>query len=198
MSCSPFDLRDYFFEELAEEDRQQVDLHSRTCEKCREELSRLRSTQAALLAVADEEIPQRIGFISDRVYEPSRLRRWWGAFWESAPRLGFASAAMLSAAIIVSAMHRPAVVVTPAPAAAVDVVKLQADFSRQLNEAVQKAVAESDARHEQRTAQLLTAAARRFDGERKSDIEQVSQRFAILEKYYRREMRASILGGGPQ
>jgi anti-sigma factor RsiW len=114
MSCSPFDLRDYFFEELAEEDRQQVDLHSRTCEKCREELSRLRSTQAALLAVADEEIPQRIGFISDRVYEPSRLRRWWGAFWESAPRLGFASAAMLSAAIIVSAMHRPAVVTPPA------------------------------------------------------------------------------------
>jgi anti-sigma factor RsiW len=198
MSCSPFDLRDYFFGELPEEDRRQVDLHSRSCLTCREELNRLRSTQAALLAVADEEIPQRIGFISDRVYEPSRLRRWWGAFWESAPRLGFASAAMLSAAIIVSAMHRPAVVTPPAPAGAVDVVKLQADFSRQLNEAVQKAVAESDARHEQRTAQLLTAAARRFDGERKSDIEQVSQRFAILEKYYRREMRASILGGGPQ
>jgi anti-sigma factor RsiW len=198
MSCSPFDLRDYFFGELPEEDRQQVDLHSRSCEKCREELSRLRSTQAALLAVADEEIPQRIGFVSDRVYEPSRLRRWWGAFWESAPRLGFASAAMLSAAIIVSAMHRPAVVMQPAPAAAVDVVKLQADFSRQLNEAVEKAVAESDARHAERTAQLLTAAARRFDGERRADIEQVSQRFAILEKYYRRDVRASILGDGQQ
>jgi anti-sigma factor RsiW len=198
MSCSPFDLRDYFFGELPEEDRQQVDLHSRTCGKCREELSRLRSTQAALLAVADEEIPQRIGFVSDRVYEPSRLRRWWLAFWESAPRLGFASAAMLSAAIIVSAMHRPAVVAPPAPTASVDVVKLQADFSRQLNEAVEKAVAESDARHAERTAQLLTAAAKRFDGERRADIEQVSQRFAILEKYYRRELHASIVGDGPQ
>jgi anti-sigma factor RsiW len=188
MSCSPFDLRDYFFGELAEEDRQQVDLHSRSCLTCREELNRLRSTQAALLAVADEEIPQRIGFVSDRVYEPSRLLRWWRGFWGSAPRLGFASAAMLSVAIIVAAVHRPAVVIPTAPAASVDVAKLQADFSRQLNEAVQKAVAESDARHEQ----LLAAAARRFDSERRADIERVSQNFAILDKYVRRDMRAAI------
>src|SRR5579859_3733908 len=100
MSCSPFDLRDYFFGELPEESRQQVELHSRSCVKCREDLNRLLSTQAALLAVADEEIPQRIGFISDRVYEPSRLMRWWRAFWGSGPRLAFASAAMLSAAIV--------------------------------------------------------------------------------------------------
>jgi anti-sigma factor RsiW len=188
MSCSPFDLRDYFFGELAEEDRQQVELHSRSCLTCREELNRLRSTQAALLAVADEEIPQRIGFVSDRVYEPSLVRRWWRGFWGSAPRLGFASAAMLAVAIIVSAMHRPAVVTPPAPAASADVAKLEADFSRQLNEAVQKAVAESDSRHER----LLAAAARRFDAERKADMEQVSQSFAILDKYARRDLRAAI------
>ena len=194
MSCSPFDLRDYFFGELAEEDRRQVDLHSRSCVACREELNRLRSTQAALLAVADEEIPQRIGFVSDRVYEPSLVRRWWRGFWGSAPRLGFASAAMLAVAIIVSAMHRPAVVIPTTPAASVDVAKLQSDFSRQLNEAVQKAVAESDARHEQ----LLAAVAKRFDTERKADIERVSQNFAILDKYVRRDVRASILRGDTQ
>jgi anti-sigma factor RsiW len=194
MSCSPFDLRDYFFGELAEEDRQQVELHSRSCLMCREELNRLRSTQAALLAVADEEIPQRIGFISDRVYEPSRLLRWWRGFWGSAPRLGFASAAMLAVAIIVSAMHRPAVVIPTTPPASVDVAKLQSDFSRQLNEAVQKAVAESDARHEQ----LLATAIKRFDTERKADIERVSQNFAILDKYVRRDVRASILRGDTQ
>ena len=154
----------------------------------------LRSTQATLLAVADEEIPQRIGFVSDRVYEPSRFLRCWRGFWGSAPRLGFAAAAMLSVAIIVSAMHRPAVVIPPTPAP-VDVVKLQADLSRQLNEAVQKAVAESDARHEQRTGQLLAAAAKRFDAERRADMEQVSQSFAIIDRYVRREQRASILAG---
>ena len=52
MSCSPFDLRDYFFGELPEEDRRQVDFHTKSCAACREELSRLRSTQAALLSRA--------------------------------------------------------------------------------------------------------------------------------------------------
>jgi len=193
MSCSPFDLRDYFFGELAEKDRQQVELHSRSCVTCREELNRLRSTQAALLAVADEEIPQRIGFVSDRVYEPSRLLRWWRGFWGSAPRLGFASAAMLSVAIIVSVMHRPAVVIPTTPAS-VDVVKLQADFSRQLSEAVQKAVAESDARHQQ----LLATAIKRFDAERRADMEQVSQKFAFAEKYATLAYRRANFPDGPK
>jgi anti-sigma factor RsiW len=199
MSCSPFDLRDYFFGELAEKDRRQVEAHSKTCVACREELQRLESTQAVLLTVKDEEIPQRIGFVSDRVYEPSVLRRWWRAFWGSAPRLGFASAAMLSAAIVVFAMHRPA----PPPAApTVDIaglqMRLQADFSRQLNEAVTKAVADSDARHAQRTAALLATATRRFNAQSESDREIFAQRVAIMEKYARLEVRAQILGNGPR
>ena len=193
MSCSPFDLRDYFFGELPEEGRRQVDLHTRTCPACREELNQLRSTRAVLLSVPDEEIPQRIGFVSDRVYEPSRLMRWWQAFWGSTPRLGFASAAMLSVAIIVSAMHRPAPVT---PVAAVDVAQLHADLSRQVSEAVEKAVAESDARHEQRTAKLLAAASRRFDVERKADKAAISQSFAIMEKYARRDYRAAMFPEG--
>jgi anti-sigma factor RsiW len=188
MSCSPFDLRDYFFGELPEEGRRLVDLHTKNCAACRDELNTLRSTQAILLSVPDEEIPQRIGFVSDRVYEPSRLLRWCRAFWGSAPRLGFASAAMLSAAIVVFAMHRPGPVT---PVAVVDVARLQSDFSRQLNEAVEKAVAASDARHEQRTAELLAAAAKRFDTERKADMAAVSQSFAIMEKYARRDYRAA-------
>src|SRR2546427_266403 len=31
MSCSPFDLRDYFFGELPEQDRRQMDLHTKGC-----------------------------------------------------------------------------------------------------------------------------------------------------------------------
>lgn len=173
MSCAPFDLRDYFFGELPEADRQQVDLHSRSCPACREELNRLRYTQAALLAVPDEEIPQRIGFVSDRVYEPSTLLRWWRAFWGSAPRLIFASAAMLSVALLFSATHRAA----PAPAS--EITALKADFSRQLNEAVERAVAETDARAEQRTAQLLAASGQHFEA-------------AIMEKYARRDYRAAL------
>src|SRR5262245_52873449 len=166
MSCSLFDLRDYFFGELPEEHRRQVDLHVKSCASCREELMQLRTMQGALLSAPDEEIPQRIGFVSDRVYEPSLLRRWWRAFRGSALRLGFA-ATMLSAAIIFSFASRSG----PRPVIMVDMPKLQADFARQMNEAVQKAVAESDARHEQRTAELLAAAAKRFDAQRKADME---------------------------
>ena len=192
MSCSPFDLRDYFFGELPEEGRRQVELHTKNCAACREELNSLRSTQTILLSVPDEEIPQRIGFVSDRVYEPSRLLRWWRAFWGSAPRLGFASAAMLSAAIIIAAMPRSG----PAPVIMLDFPKVQAELSRQVNEAVEKAVAESDARHEQRTAELLAAATKRFDARREADMEKVSQNFAILQKYAKLEYRAAMFPAG--
>ncbi len=112
MSCSPFELKDYFLKELPRPQAAQVEAHVRDCPACREELDRLRLTEAALFALRDEEIPQRIAFVSDPVLEPSVARRWWAAFWGSAPRLGFASAAILSAAILFSTLTRPA----PAPA----------------------------------------------------------------------------------
>src|SRR5438045_1168792 len=136
MSFSPFDLRDYFFGELQDESRRQVDLHLKACSTCQDELDRLRLTQSALLCLRDEEIPQRIGFVSDKVFEPSVARRWWRTFWGSTARLAFASAAMLSIAIIVSALHRP----PAAPVPVVDTAKIQADVSKRVALAVAQAV----------------------------------------------------------
>src|ERR1035441_3578675 len=96
MSCSPFDLKDYFLRELAPSARAQVEGHVRQCAACREELERLQMTQNALFSLRDEEIPQRIAFVSDPIFEPSPARRWLGAFWASTARLGVASSAMLS------------------------------------------------------------------------------------------------------
>jgi hypothetical protein len=84
MSCSPFDLRDYYFKDLAENQRRLTEVHVKTCAHCREELERLRGTETALLALPDEEIPQRIGFVSDAVFQPSAFRRGWDALWNSA------------------------------------------------------------------------------------------------------------------
>ena len=89
MSCSPFDLRDYFFGELAEPERRQLELHLRSCSGCHEDLDRLRITHSTMLALRDEEIPQRIGFVSDKVFEPSLPRRWWLSIW--GPPGGWAS-----------------------------------------------------------------------------------------------------------
>jgi anti-sigma factor RsiW len=194
MSCSPFDLRDYIFGELPADARGQMDLHTKTCSRCREELESYRATEFALRAVPDEEMPKRIGFVSDRVYEPSAVRRWWDAFWNSAPKLGFASAAMLSVAIVTSTVQRPA---PPAPIAAVqpaafDEAKLRDRIAHEVSVAVEKAVAESEARGQERSAKLLAAAERRYADLRKGDMEAVSQNFAIMEKQVRNYYRASV------
>src|SRR5581483_37797 len=155
MSCSPFDLRDYALDELAQPDRRQVENHVRACSGCREELGRLQTTQAALRSVADEEIPQRIAFVSDKVFAPSPWRRAAQAFWNSSARLGFVSAAMLSCALVVTALYRP----SPVPAGSTPVSQVEkaqvdriaADFDRRVQAAVQKAVAESEARQAEKT-----------------------------------------------
>ena len=47
MSCSPFDLKDYFLQELPSPDRVQVEAHVNHCLTCREELERLQLPGAA-------------------------------------------------------------------------------------------------------------------------------------------------------
>ena len=155
MSCSPFDLRDYFLKELPESEQRQVEAHVRNCQPCFEELDRLRVTEAALFALREEEFPQRIGFVSDKIFEPSPWRRWWAALWGSTARLAFASAAMLSIAILVAAL-RPAGQIALRPGAS-QVVKAISDTEIQtrIDTAVAKAVAQVDARQTEKTKQLL-------------------------------------------
>jgi len=198
MSCPPFDLRDFVLNELADSDRRLVEAHLLSCDACRDEADRLRTTQAALLSLRDEEIPQRIGFVSDRVFEPSGFRRWWQAFWGSAARLGFASAAMLSAAIVVFALTRPA----PAPPASPqpDLAAVEARFDERLNGAVARAVAETTARQEARTNALLAASEDRHRLEMKSIQLAVEQDLSILQKRYNqlRLFMASADTGAPR
>jgi anti-sigma factor RsiW len=143
MSCSPFELRDYFLKELPESEVRQVEAHVKSCQPCREELDRLRITEAALCTLRDEEIPQRIAFISDKVFEPSPIRRWLAGFWGSAARLGFASAVILAVAIVVRPVSQ-----APAPSTAVPVLRTvsDADIQARIDAAVVKAVARQDER----------------------------------------------------
>lgn len=179
MSCSPFDLRDYFFQELADPQQRQVEAHVKDCQPCREELDQLRLTQAALFSLRDEEIPQRIAFVSDPVFEPSRARRWWAAFWGSSGRLGFASAAMLSAALLISALTRTA---GPAPAAGLS----PADIDRH----IQQAVYASESRQTAKTTQLVHDLAQQTESERKLRLVAESEAEYAKKKEYVAELRA--------
>jgi anti-sigma factor RsiW len=151
MNCSPFDLRDYFLKELTDPQQRQVEAHVQNCSSCREALDQLRLTEAALCSLRDEEIPQRIGFVSDPVFERSR----WAAFWASPARLGFAGAAMLSVAILVLGLtHAPAV------------FSSQTFYSRaEMDRRIQAAVSAAESRQDRKTTQLVHELVERADSE---------------------------------
>ncbi len=117
MNCE-IDLKAYVVGEVTRQERGVVEDHVRGCQSCREELDRLNLTRSALASLEDEEIPRRIAFVSDRVFEP----RWWQTMWRSGPVMGFASAALLAAAILVVGFARP---VSAHDAASVDSAQIE-------------------------------------------------------------------------
>jgi anti-sigma factor RsiW len=166
-------LRDYAFGELPADRQPELEQHLSVCGECTLELDQLRLTTAALRTLPDREIPQRIAFVSDKVFEPSLFSRFFGGFWNSAARLGFASACVLGAALMVSAYHRPAEVRT-----VVQTANANTDVSMQVNDAVAKAVAQvkvEDARE-------IEAVGRKYEQEYQDRMTTVSENFELLQK----------------
>jgi len=179
MNCSPFDLRDYVLAELGESGRRSVEEHALSCAACREELERLRLTQTALLCVPDEEIPQRVAFVSDKVFDPSPWRRYWASFWASSARLAFAASAMLLVAAFV--WSRPAPVVVPSPAPWVDLAKLEREFDARIQAPIAKAVADSEARQEKKNEETLRAVEKRYEMDRKSLMLAMDENLSLMQ-----------------
>ena len=185
MNCSSVDLKAYFLGEAAQSEKSAVEDHVRACQNCHEELDRLRLTQTALLSLEDEEMPQRIAFVSDKVFEP----RWWQTIWRSGPAMGIASAAMLAAAILAHAYARP----MPGPAQALDTAQLEQRIEREVNvrldHAVAKAVSESEARQTQQVAKVLDAAEKRHASERQTEMAMVQQ----MARYYQQQTNRALV-----
>ena len=76
MSCSNYDWKAYALGELDADGRREAEAHAAACSLCREELASTRLTLDALSTLREEEIPRRIAFVSDKVFEP----RWWQVF----------------------------------------------------------------------------------------------------------------------
>jgi hypothetical protein len=180
MSCSPFDLKDYFFAELSNENRRAVDQHLSACAGCRQELSALNLTRTALLSVPDEEPQRRIAFVSDKVFEP----RWWQTIWHSGPKLGFVSAAMLTFAILVHAtqygtQQRPPI--APQALQPQTVAAVQGITEQQVNQRVQKAVAAVEARQAAKFEQVL-ARQKQLDYEHRAELVSLEENFNVMRK----------------
>ena len=187
MSCASYDLKAYQFGEASAAERREIEQHARGCQVCGDELARLNFTQAALMSVRDEEIPRRIAFVSDKVFEPKWYKRPLGAVW------GYASLAALAGAIVFHAVWTPPAVITTDPMAAV-VHKAPpvtpAGLSRAaVQSMVQTAVAEADARGEKRARQLLAESEKRHELERAEMMATINASFEVLSKRYNNLVR---------
>lgn len=147
-------IPDYAFDELAPADRRGIELHLRECAACAGELDQLRLTTAALRVLPDQEVPRRIAFVSDA---PAGGSGWLSGFWNSAARLGFASACVLAAGLSFAAAHRQPVVA--APTAAVSDVAIQ----QAVNKAVASAVDEAHAEDLRMTKAALDAVDKKYE-----------------------------------
>lgn len=100
--------------------------------------------------------------------------------------MGFASAALLAAAIFVHALTRPPAIVSTA--ASLDAAQIEQrihdEVARRVDAAVVRAVAASEERQGQQTAQMLEAAEKRLDQQRKEDLVAIQQ----VTRYYDQQM----------
>jgi len=113
MTCQEFDWKGFALDGITAPDRRGMEEHLLTCAACGEELAAVRLTVTAMKRLPVMAPPRRISFVSDPVFEPS----WWQRFLSSGPKLGFASAGVLSMAILAhGVVTRPQVVNVPATA----------------------------------------------------------------------------------
>lgn len=192
MSCCEHYLKAYVLGEAPPGERKAVEAHTTSCAACGEELARLSYTCNALAALADEETPRRTAFVSDKVFEPG----WWTRFWSSAPRLGFASAALLAGAIVAHGwMARPAV---PPAAPRADVAAIERQVAARVDAAVKQAVTDSEARQSARVADAIAAVEKRLTLEHRTEMLTVESNFELLRKQMSRMYLASAERGGAE
>ncbi len=187
MKCGDFDPRDIALGELAGPEREAAEAHLASCEHCRAAASEARLTVSAMRLSADREIPRRIAFVSDPVFELS----WWQRFWRSGPQVGFASAAVLSCAILAhSLVPRPA---PPATASAIEQLvveevarRLPAALDTALEGAVEARVRPLMASLERRVDDMdktrMASAGQPSDTVRRGELKNIESAFNIIER----------------
>ena len=188
MSCQLKDRRPdwkaYALGELEPSARREAELHASACSDCQEELAGLRVTLDALATLREEEIPRRIAFVSDKVFEP----RWWRRLSETFLRPSFGAGAVIAAAIVFHAYIRPAAAPAPAPVdtAAIEArvaaqvsQRIEAQMAAAVNTAVAAAVAQTKEQDDRRTAALLAATERRYADAAEFLDRQVTRMYAM-------------------
>jgi anti-sigma factor RsiW len=160
-------------------------LLSHSAEAC-EEFERIQATIAALKSLPQEEMPRRIAFVSDPVFQPS----WWQRFWASTPQLGFASAALLAAAITTHGFVSKSSMPPPQPIAqqATAPALTQADVDQAVDQAIAKAVSIVEKRQQAATEERIRIALSEAEKRHATDRQLLAVRFEENLNYMRKQM----------
>jgi len=187
MENNPIDLKAYALGEATPTEQQVAAAHLAESAEARDEFESLQLTLTALASVRDEEMPRRIAFVSDPVFEPSLWQRIWG----SGARLAFGGATLLAVAITAHGfLTRPVVTQVGAPVAGIS----QADIDRTVDKAVTSAVtaaviavdARTEARVKDEVSLALVKAEKRYEGERQMMAVSFEENLNILRKQMNR------------
>ena len=162
MNVTPDVLKDYVFGELNAVEMRAVEAAAAADASLREELTRLQNTQSALFSLPDEEIPRRIAFVSDKVFEP----KWWQVWLNSAPRMGFSAAALLAGAIVFHGFAQPKPVVM---APAIDQAQIERRIADEVARALPVALENAEKRHKMQLASAIKEADEKYQQMRRED-----------------------------
>ncbi len=190
------DLKSYAMGEGSASERKAAEAQLLQSAEAREELRALEFTLQALKSIPDEEIPRRIAFVSDPVFAPT----WWERFWQSGPQLGFASAAMLTMAILGhGALVRPDLAPALGPVVAQTNVS-PADVDRAVAVAVNRALAAAETRQKVMLDTALAAAEQRHRVETQMMAVTFDENLSLLRKQLNRMYvtSANLSAGGAQ
>jgi anti-sigma factor RsiW len=192
------DWKAYALGELETRERQDAERHAASCEVCQEEMAELQLTLSAMAALKEEEVPRRIAFVSDKVFEPTL----WQKMTQFVLRPAFAGGALVAAAIVAHAFLAPSNVPIAAPTQAYvgaiasqvreqvtrDVTEqitqqvraeMAAKMDVAIQQAVMQAVADTQKTDDRRTANLLAATERRYQETADMLNRQVSRMYAF-------------------
>ncbi len=188
------DLRDYVFGELSAAERREVEAACAADPALREELARLQVTQSALFSLREEELPRRIAFVSDKVFEP----KWWQVWLNSGPRMAFASAALLAAAIVFHGSVPQAA--APSAPVAMDQAAFEKRISEEVTRVLPAALAQAEQRHRTQLASAIQEAEGKYQKLRQEDQMNMEASYSLF-----REKQAAMMvsyaqssGGGAQ
>lgn len=191
MTCAGFDWKAYVLDEVAAAERDSYEKHLAACAHCAGEIQELRLTLVALHRLPQLEPPRRISFVSDPVIQPS----WWQRFWRSAPQLGFASAGLLSVALVAGAWILRPVPTSPAPIAQLSQSQIDERVQREVEKRLPVLTAEAQKQNEAALARVAELE-KRVQEQRSQDLKDVRESFGYLERQMGTLYRnASQVGG---